>query len=266
MISENLQSRYRDLGYYFPVSVLEAAQAVFLLEEVLALRQRLSGASKISKVQLHFRWAYDLVLHPAILNAVELVLGPDVLVHTATVFFKESDGTTHVDWHQDGYYLGLSEPEYLTAWVALTPSHPGNGGLQIIPASHQRELEHIDGFGTKGERKPLSTCQLVLKIDQADAVDIVLAPGEMSLHHVNLVHGSPPNRSGAPRVGVAIRYVSAGITQKRSHHPVILARGENRAGHYELATVPPAKDVEAGLAARAAFYRGRDIEALRRPS
>lgn len=187
------------------------------------------------------------------LDAVEGLIGPDLLVHTTSLFCKQPRDPAFVSWHQDAHNWRLDEPRLVTAWVALTESNDANGCMRVVPGSHLSQLEHE---ARPHEDNMLATGLSVAgEVDESEAVDFVLAPGQASLHHADLVHGSGGNRSDGKRIGFAIRYVSPSVTQERPHHAVVLARGEDRHGHYELLETPPSDDFEQALAAHEAFWR-----------
>src|SRR3989449_174379 len=146
------------------------------------------------KTHLLFTWLDELVRRPVILDAVEDVLGPNLMVWSSSFFIKEARDPAFVSWHQDATYWGLSEPDVATAWVAFTDSSIESGAQRMIPGTHDEQVPHRDTFAPQNL---LSRGQEIeVEVDEARAVDIVLAPGEMSLHHVRIFHGSPPNRSG----------------------------------------------------------------------
>lgn len=250
-LSHDQVGRYEREGILFPIPVLETGEVARFRAALDALRVRLGGNPKPIRTrqpQMHFRWAWDLATHPAVLDAVEDVLGPDILVHSATIFQKPPHDSGFVSWHQDGYYTNLSEPRLASAWIALSPSIPENGCMRVLPSSQRERLAHTD---RPGEEDNLlgSGLRLAAEVDEGRAVDVVLAPGEMSLHHYYLVHGSRPNRSDIDRVGFAVRYMAPAVRQPGGHHAVILARGRDDHGHFELLTQPPSDDLEAGVAA-----------------
>ena len=182
------------------------------------------------------------------------MIGPDILVHGTTIFAKAPRDRRFISWHQDAHNWRLDEPRLVTAWVALTRSNADNGCLRVVPGSHRRRLEH--------ESRPHPDNMLELtgltvsdEVDLSEAVDVLLEPGQISLHHADIVHGSGPNRSATRRVGFAIRYVDPAVGQESDHHPVVLARGTDRHGNYELLKRAPGRDVERGLTAHAAFWR-----------
>ncbi len=102
-----------------------------------------------------------------------------------------------------------------------------------------------------------SGLNLEADVDESLAVNVILRAGEMSFHHVNIVHGSGQNRSDGPRIGFAIRYTTPEVSQGRSHHDVVLARGSDRHGHFSLRTAPPGGSIAEGWLAQQALIRGR---------
>jgi non-heme Fe2+,alpha-ketoglutarate-dependent halogenase len=222
-------------GYFFPVPVLSAGEAEQYRERLERVERDLGaplrGVYRI-KPHLLFTWLADLVRHPAILDAVEDVLGPDLLCWNTSFFTKEARSPGFVSWHQDATYWGLSEPDVLTAWVALTESSPANGNMRVIPGSHRVQVAHVDTFHpdnllSRGQ-------EISVTVDDALAADIVLRAGEMSLHHVLMVHGSGANPSSDRRIGFAIRYIPTRISQTGGpRDSATLVRGSDLFGHFE---------------------------------
>jgi non-haem Fe2+, alpha-ketoglutarate-dependent halogenase len=265
--------RYRRDGLYFPIAALTAAEAREYrsrLERVEAAHGgRLSGELR-SKPHLLFTWLADLVRHPVILDAVEDLLGPDLLVWSSSFFIKEAGDPAYVSWHQDATYWGLSAPDVVTAWVAFTDATVENGAMRMVPGSHGEQLVHHDTFAP---HNLLSRGQeIAVAVDETRAVDVPLRAGEMSLHHVRMMHGSPANRSGDRRIGFAIRYIPTSLRQLAGDGDcATLVRGVDRYHHFTLERpptadlAPAARAQHADAVARAAriLYRGTGIEHVR---
>lgn len=149
----------------------------------------------------------DLAATPAILDAVEGVLGPNLLVWSVELFIKEAGSDKTVSWHQDLTYWGMGETDgEVTAWVALSDVSVEAGCMRFIPGSHHgRIVDHEDTFGADNL---LSRGQQIADVNEADAVHGPLRPGEMSLHHGRCFHASGANKSDDRRIGLAIRYVT----------------------------------------------------------
>lgn len=222
------------------------------------LDRRLGGrptAQQKGECHLHFKWACDLATHPKILDAVEDVIGPNILVHSSTIFAKYGGDGRFISWHQDSYYLRLSEPRFVSAWIALTDSTIDNGCLRVLPGTHTRRFEHIEKRHSNNILgKGLTVSE---ELDFAKAVDVVLKAGEMSFHHANIIHGSQPNTCAGPRIGFAVRYVAPDVEQEKAHHVVILARGRDDYRYYDLQEKPTA-EIERGLVAQESFERNRE--------
>jgi ectoine hydroxylase-related dioxygenase (phytanoyl-CoA dioxygenase family) len=244
-------ARYHEDGVLFPIRVLSDEQVRGYrraCDELLNALGSVRPRDHISQWHLCFRWAYDLAVEPAVLDAVESVLGPNILVHSSTMFFKPPDGQLFVPWHQDGHYWRMDTLHLTSAWIALTESNRTNGCLRVARGSH-----HADRIGHRVRADAaslLSGLELAVPVDERQAVDVCLAPGEMSLHHLNAVHGSEPNRGDEPRIGFAVRYAAAGVHQERVHHEVVLARGEDRSGAFRHLSHPPPDALADGLEAQ----------------
>ena len=234
--------QYARDGYCFPVSVLSTAEAAAYRERLERVERDLGGPLRgIYRIKPHLllTWLADLVRHPAILDAVEDVLGPDILCWNTSFFTKEGRSPGYVSWHQDATYWGLSEPDVVTAWVAFTDSTPDNGNMRVIPGSHRTAVAHVDTFHpdnllSRGQ-------EISVQVDETRAADIVLRAGEMSLHHVLIVHGSGANPSGDRRIGFAIRYIPTRVRQTEGPgDTATLVRGTDTFGHFELEPRPEA--------------------------
>lgn len=237
-------SFYRDNGYFAPVRVLttaEVSEARGQLERYEAANGGPIPAKFRHKPHLLFPWLADLIRHPRILDAVESILGPDLLVWSSVFFIKEPHDPAYVSWHQDSTYWELSEPEVVTAWVALSPSYHDNGCLRVVPGTHVfDQVEHVD---TADANNMLTRGQeIAVRVEESAAVEIPLQPGEMSLHHIRLFHNSQPNRSNERRIGYAIRYIPARVRQNTAYRgTATLVRGTDRYKHFDPEPRPAAE-------------------------
>jgi non-heme Fe2+,alpha-ketoglutarate-dependent halogenase len=265
--------QYRRDGFYFPVRVMSPGEALAMrrrLEAVEAGHGGRLGGELRHKPHLLFTWLAELVRLPSILDAVEDVLGPNLLVWSTSFFIKQARDPAYVSWHQDATYWGLSAPDVLTAWVAFTDATVENGAMRMVPGSHDEQLEHRDTFAANNL---LSRGQeIAVEVDEARGVDILLRAGEMSLHHVRMVHGSPANRSDDRRVGFAIRYIPTSARQIAGDgDSAMLVRGVDEYRHF-APEYPPASDLapearahHASVVAQSAkiLYRGTGVERFR---
>jgi hypothetical protein len=264
-LSEAAVQQYRDLGYCAPVPALSTAEAAELRASLEAFE---AGAGVLSgklrhKPHLLFTWLNDLVHHPRILDAVEDVIGPDILCWGTSFFIKEKHNPGFVSWHQDSTYWGLEPPDIITAWVAFTDSNAANGAMRVIPASHKMDqVPHRDTFAAENL---LSRGQeIMVDVDERQAAMLELRAGEMSLHHVRLIHGSDPNPSDDRRIGFAIRYIPTYVRQVAgSHDSATLVRGVDKYHHFEPEQRPDADMSPAAVAYHAAIT-GAHAEILMR--
>ena len=234
LTSEQTNSYEKD-GILFPIDVLTPAEVKRMRDGLSAIESCLGRTPKTEELHqlfLNFRWAYDLVTHPKVLDAVESILGPDILLWATSVFAKPPRDPGFISWHQDATYWGLDAGSITTAWIALTESSTENGCMRVVRESHKQSIQpHRETYASNNL---LSRGQeIAVEVTEEEATDVVLAPGQMSLHHVNIVHGSKANFSDKPRIGFAARYMTPSVKQSGFQQPVILARGEDRFGHFE---------------------------------
>ena len=235
---------YQRDGYHFPIRIFSAQEAGTLRRRLEAVESASGGKlppRMNQKPHLLYTWLNDLIRHPRILDAVEDVLGPDLLCWSSQFFIKNAGDPGYVSWHQDGTYWGLSSPDVVTAWVAFTPSKVESGCMRVVAGTQHQKVPHTDTFA---EAILLSRGQeIAVEVKEGAAVDIQLEPGEMSLHHVLLFHASEPNRSSDRRIGFAIRYIPASVYQTSGiRESATLVRGTDRSGHFDLEQ-PPESDM-----------------------
>jgi non-heme Fe2+,alpha-ketoglutarate-dependent halogenase len=231
---------YRRNGYHFPVRAFTAGEAAEL-RACLERHEASAGAPLQGKwrVKSHllFTWSDRIVHHPAVLDAVEDLIGPNILCWTTNFFIKEASSPGFVSWHQDAAYWGLEPEEVVTAWVALSPSDSVSGCMKVLPGSHfESHLPHVDTFAennllTRGQ-------EIAVEVDESRTVAMPLQPGEMSLHHIRLVHGSAPNHSHDRRIGLAVRYLPTHVRQTKIRDSAMLVRGVDEHGHFDLEPRP----------------------------
>ena len=205
---------YKESGYFSPVTAIAPGDALRVRLQLEAHEQAhgLLKGTMLHRPHLLFKWAAELVREPGILDAVESILGPNILLWSSGFFIKEPYDKRFVSWHQDSTYWGMEPPDIVTAWIALSESDAGNGAMRVIPRTHLGE--QIPHRETLSENNMLSRGQEVaVEVDRSKAVTLELAPGQMSLHHVRMVHGSEPNPSARRRIGLAIRYMPTYVRQ-----------------------------------------------------
>lgn len=273
VLSDADVKRYHREGFLFPVPVLSREEARGYRDRLEAYERGSGGpiaGNLRHKVHLLFTWANELMRHPAILDAVEDVIGPDILCWSTNFFIKEANSPSFVSWHQDATYWGLSTSDVITAWVAFADAPVESGAMKFWPGSHLRnQLEHRDTFDrdnllSRGQ-------ELAVDVPANEGVDVPLKAGEMSLHHVLLVHGSGPNTTADRRIGLAIRYIPPHVRQLKVRDSATLVRGSDRHGNFDLEPAPRTDLDAAAVAAHAdaversvkALYSGTDRTAFR---
>lgn len=257
-LSQGALATYERDGIFFPIPVLSKEETARFRGAYNSFCEQVGAppnAAQSRNPHLFHRWAYDLATHARVLDAVEQIIGPHILVHHATLFCKYPHDGTFVSWHQDGYYLDLSEPLLVSAWIALSDSNVANGCMRVVRRSHDSgRVQHATSAISERNLLP-SGLEIACEVDERDATDVVLSAGEMSLHHVNLVHGSNPNHSASPRLGFAVRYVAPSVRQAVAKVPTVLARGRDDEGYFENLDSPPAYSVDEAIAAQAELAR-----------
>jgi len=253
-LTREQRAAYATLGYHYPVRAFSNAEAAEVRGKFLGYcaehrndtapllpRERVQY---FAETQLFLRWAYDLVSDPRVLDAVESVLGPNVMVWSSQWFPKFPGDGSYVSWHQDAAYWGLSPPNVVTAWIAVTESNRTNGCMCVIGGTHLAALPQNETYAA---RNMLSRGQeIAVAVDELERVALELNPGEFSLHHVGIAHGSGPNESDVPRIGLAVRYVSPDVMQQGSERDmVLLVRGRDDYGHFDVVE-PPGHDYAYG--------------------
>ncbi len=245
LAKHQVEQYHRD-GYVAPIPVLSVEEVHRFLAAYEELETALGGkpkATELGQLCFNFRWAWDLVRHKAVLDAVEDVLGPNIICWADSVFPKQARDPGFITFHQDGTYWGLSSTQVTTAWIALTESTPENGCMRVVPGTHTDQIQpHKE---TWADDNLLSRGQEIqVDVDERDVVDIVLQPGEMSLHHVQIIHGSNANDSDHKRIGYAPRYVTPEVRQVQieGRQPAVLARGRDDYHHFDLIEQAPPDD------------------------
>ena len=207
-----------------------------------------------SKSYLLYRWADTLVHHPKVLDAVEDVIGPDILVYHSTMWIKEAHTPAYVRWHQDGAYFFLDPLEHVTAWVALSEASELAGCMRVIRAHRLPLVEHDD---KPGPHNMINRGQGISeRFDGETGVSMALRAGELSLHHTALVHCSPGNDNDDRRMGLGISFIPAHVRPLGPVKPsALLVRGEDRYGHFLQGDAARHTDVARAQAAHAEAVR-----------
>ena len=270
-LNQSELSQYERDGFLSPIRVFSEQEAHAMRLQLEAYEATHGSVMKTpyrNKPHLVFKWVAEVIRNPKILDLVEGILGPNLLVWGTNFFIKEPDDGTFVSWHQDSTYWGLSRPDVLTVWIALSPSQRNNGAMKMIRGSHHLDqLPHSDTFEdgnllTRGQR-------VDHEVAEEDVAWIELEPGEVSLHHVRIIHGSEANKGADRRVGLAIRFVPTDVRQVNGVKDfATLVRGCDDYRHFEHEPCPAEslgvaeKNVHAQIADESfkLFYKGTGRE------
>jgi ectoine hydroxylase-related dioxygenase (phytanoyl-CoA dioxygenase family) len=236
-MTERAERFARD-GFISPIRVLSEEDAT----RCAALYEEFESQGKVRDdrpgLKLHcvYRWAYEIATHPAVLDVMEELLGPNILVFGSRPWNKAARDERFVAWHQDNSYYGLDPQDEIAMWVALTPSTVENGCVRFVPGSHTWGDQVHEIVGNPLNR--LTRGQEITTIDETQAVDAILRPGEASFHHERTAHGSKGNFSGARRLGIQVNYIPTHVRSTIGRRSALLVRGEDRYGHWDRDPIP----------------------------
>jgi hypothetical protein len=257
-LSADQVARYRRDGFVAPITVMTEDQAAALRARIEAL-ERTYGPLHYKVKPTLFVTAADEIAHcPALLDAVEDILGPDILAWDSAFIIKEPGTSTFVSWHQDLTYWGLDKvDDVVSVWLALSPATVESGTMSMIPGSHRTHAAHrpttnADNILSRGQTVD------VAPEDAARAVPIVLRPGQMSLHHGLVLHASGGNHSADRRIGFNMNLITPAVRQTQvADDSALLLRGTDRNGHFRHEPRPASDFSADGCAYQAAVARAR---------
>jgi len=243
---EQIESYARD-GYLPAIDVVGAEQATDYRRQFDELEAEV-GREKagIGLIDLHFqrRFIWDIAVNPVVLDAIEALLGPNILLLASHFFCKYGpDKEKFVAWHQDVTFWGLEPPKAITAWFAVDDSDAGNGCMQVIPATQLGGILQHGKADQAGNLLSINQEVMISDEQRQGAVDLPLRAGQMSLHSGTLIHGSLSNMSTRRRCGLTLRYVPTSVRQTKDNSHggswnALLVRGEDREQNFGLRTIP----------------------------
>ena len=232
---------YKSNGYFLPIDVMSSNIANDASAKLIKISKNPNpNVLHPWNLQAHLlaNWIYDICTNKKVLDSVELVIGPNILIQSADIFIKPPNVLKHINLHQDANYWGLEPFELVTGWIALTDVFPENGCMYYLPKSHLlNKIHHTETFDknsdlTRGQ-------EIDINIDKYKQVPVILNAGQMALHHCLLAHGSGPNHTEKYRVGIAVRYLPTHV--KQTNGPpisMILARGEDKFNYFQKDKIP----------------------------
>lgn len=271
-LSEAQRAAFGEQGYLAPLDTLSADEARDCERRLVSLlgprREATSGLR--NKPHLLLRWVADLVLDARVLDAVEDLLGPDLLVLRSVFFVKPPGDRSYLAWHQDVAYWDLSAGDrVVSAWIALTDSTVGNGCVRVVPGSHREPLlEHR--LGHDANNRLVHGQAAAVEVPPERIACLELRAGQMSLHDGRMLHGSLGNPSNQLRAGLAVRFIPPDVRQRGLRASATLVRGVDRFGYYDHEPLPRFDDDPVARAWHARSLRRYAVQvvwqALRHPS
>lgn len=252
-LSKDQVDAYWNDGYLFPLPAISGDTAIAARAELERIeRDWLDNGLPLplntyKRINAHvvLPMVAQIATDPGVLDVIESILGPDIMVFSAEFFIKEPRTSQIVSMHQDLTYWGLGAIDGLvTAWIPLSPATPASGCMDFVRGSHKNAiLPHEDTFDANNL---LSRGQEVkVDVNEADKTAIEIHPGQMSLHHGLTIHGSGPNTSDDRRIALVVRYIRPDMAQQvGSRDYAMLARGEDRFGNF-IHVTPPKSDFDA---------------------
>ena len=228
-------------GYVSPIPVLSASEANNMRDQLQAVEATQGGAllpAQRNKSFLLFKWLNDLTRDSRILDPIEQLIGPDILLWNTIFWIKEAGANSFVSWHQDTKYWGLSSDKVVTAWIALAPAPIEAGCMRVMPRTHLGDVlshadrYHADNMLTRGQ-------EISDSLSEDNAVFMPLQIGEMSIHNYRLAHASGPNTSTDRRIGVSMHFMPPETQQIVGNWDcALLVRGTDTFQHFEPTPIP----------------------------
>jgi len=222
--------QYHDEGFISPIRVISEQEALSIKDELEQVEKEFpEEINSESRNNLHLSFSFlDALAHNKIIvDAIEDLIGPDISLWASVMFIKEPSSKQYVSWHQDATYMGLDSLDFPTPWIALSPSNIETGCMTMIAGSHKTKIQnHEDTFA---ENNILTRGQVIQDVDESKAVDLILQPGEMSIHHGAVIHGSQPNNSNQRRIGFSLQsYMPNNVKQIVGRNLWTHVRGQKR--------------------------------------
>ena len=247
-------TEYEELGFLHSIPILSPDEVARFRADIEQTCRELGGrVTRLDAPHVYFRWAWDLSTHPRVLDCMEQLIGPNVLLKSTRLFYKFGNSDSFVGWHQDGITEALRDAYVPAIWLGLTPATAENGCLRVVPRSHRLGLiAHADRPNADNLTTQGATAQVAIESPQ----DVVMNAGEMSLHHPLMLHASNPNRSAESRIGFSATYSTPALTASRT--AVAWVRGNGPRDRFRVVERPPRLSIKDAVAA----YRRADHQIL----
>ena len=245
-LTEQQIAEYHEQGFLSPIDLMSESEAISIreqLEEAERSHPEHINAENRNNPHLSFTFLDALAFNETVLDIVEDLIGENFALWGSVLFIKDPGTAHYVSWHQDATYMGISSNDFVTPWIALSHSNRETGCMSMIPGSHKAHIRpHNDTFA---QDNILTRGQVVKDVDESCAVDLILRPGQMSLHHGEIVHGSQANLSQERRVGYALQsYMPSSFRQQIGQNMWLPVRGEPPRGDDVILLERPATNMD----------------------
>jgi non-heme Fe2+,alpha-ketoglutarate-dependent halogenase len=244
-LTDTQLANYDEFGFLVSIPILSDDEVRHFRAEVENTCAALGGRiTRLDGPHLYFRWAWDLSTHPRVLDCMEQLIGPNIMLKSTRLFYKFGESDSFVGWHQDGLTEQVKDAYVPAIWLGLTPATAENGCLRVVPRSHRlglvphADFPNPDNLTTQG-----ATAQVPIEAPH----DVVMRAGEMSLHHPLMLHASNPNRTAAARIGFSATYSTPALTSSRT--AIAWVRGNGPGDAFRIIQKPPAMTVDDAVAA-----------------
>ena len=239
---QDAAERYLRDGFLSPVEILNQEEAAHHRARMEAAEASIGALHYKTKVHTILKSPYELATHPRVLDMVEALIGPDILLYNVTYIVKEAGSLSHVSWHQDLTYWGFHGDAQVSMWLALSPATVESGCMRMVAGSHRQGRR--DHTLTADASNVLFQGQTVEGVAEETTVLCPLQPGQASFHHGWTLHASLANRSRDRRIGLSVQYLAPQMRQtKPEPDSALLVRGEDRFGHFQT-DIPAETDLD----------------------
>lgn len=245
---------YEELGFLHSIPILSPQEVVRFRADVEQTCDAIGGrVTRLDGPHLYFRWAWELSTHPRVLDCMEQLIGPNILLKSTRLFYKFGQSSSFVGWHQDGITERVDQAFVPAIWLGLTEATAENGCLRVVPRSHRLGLVP---HANRPNPNNLTTEGLTAQVEIDSTHDIVMREGEMSLHHPLILHASNPNQSEESRIGFSATYSTPALTASRT--AVAWVRGDGPKDRFTVIDEPRERSLDDAIA----VYRANNHQML----
>ena len=232
---QSLKSQFEEDGFFSPLCLFDKSTALSYRGILETVEQKTGSLNYRYKIHTVVEMAYKLASNKELLDSVEALLGPNILLYNTSFVIKEPHSKAHISWNQDLTYWGFNDDKQVAAWIALSDATEENGCMHMIPGSHKGgQLPHRT---TKDSNNLLHHGQTIEGVSEEQSRCIPLNAGEASLHDGWTLHTSYPNKSDDRRIGLTINYISTDMFQTQTEHDsAMLVRGVDHFNHFKIDT------------------------------